>query len=83
MDLPGLPGVGCSVKLRHAPVAVVALHLAAGGEAAPTREKHLRLVVELAAAVADTVVVYGDLNLKDAELSALTRGAKHSSQLKI
>ena len=27
--MDGLPGVGCSVKLRHAPVAVAALHLAA------------------------------------------------------
>ena len=73
LELPGLPGVGCSVKLRHAVVAVVALHLAAGEDAAATREKHLCRAVELAGAWDETVVVLGDLNLKDAELSELTR----------
>ena len=45
-EVDGLPGVGCRVKLLHAIVAVVALHLAAGEEAAATREKHLRRVAD-------------------------------------
>ena len=72
-EVDGLPGVGCRVKLLHAIVAVVALHLAAGEEAAATREKHLRRVADLTDAAEDTVVVFGDLNLRDAELAELTR----------
>ena len=50
-----------------------AANYAAGEEAAATREKHLRRVADLTGAAEDTVVVFGDLNVRDAELAELTR----------
>ena len=73
LEVDGLPGIGCRVKMLHTFVAVVALHLSAGEEAAVTREKHLRRVVDLTDATEDTVVLLGDLNVRDSELAELTR----------
>ena len=72
-DLRGVPGVACTVRLRGADVAFVALHLEAGEAGATRREKHLRSVFEAARAESQTLVVLGDLNLRDPELVELLR----------
>ncbi len=73
LRLTGLPGVAGAVRLRHTTVVFVALHPAAGEAMAAQREKHLRRAVQLATAESTTVVVLGDLNVRDAELAELTR----------
>ena len=72
LGVAGFPGVACSVKLRHAKVVFVALHLAATQAAAGQREKHLQRATKLATAESASVVLFGDLNLRDAELVGLT-----------
>ena len=52
-------------------VVFVALHLAAGEAGKARREKHLRRAMQLATAKSATVVLFGDLNVPDAELAAL------------
>ena len=71
LRVPGLPGVACAAKLRHTEVVFVALHLAAGEAGKARREKHLRRAMQLATAKSATVVLFGDLNVPDAELAAL------------
>ena len=73
LSLSDLPGVACSVKLRHTTVAVVALHLVAGEGHAEKRETQLRRAVAFAKAQSDIVVIFGDLNLRGAELAELTQ----------
>ena len=75
LRVPGLPGVACAAKLRHTEVVFVALHLAAGEAAKGRREKHLRRAMQLATARSATVVLFGDLNLPDAELAPLAAPA--------
>ena len=72
---PGVPGVLTAVVVRGVSLAVVALHLAASADGKAKRERQLRRAVDVAQAESDTVVVLGDLNLRDAELVELPRGA--------
>ncbi len=72
--LSGVPGLGAVARVRGVEVAFVALHLANGAAATEKRKKHLRRALEVARGRTETVVVFGDLNMQDAELGELTRG---------
>ena len=72
LSVPGLPGVACTAGRRHTRVVFVALHLVAGHAETDQREKHLRRAMQLAGAPSDTVVLFGDLNFRDAGLAVFT-----------
>ena len=64
----GLHGVLAKVALADTQVGIAALHLHAGADCAVERRKGLQLAAKAVRSVASTVVIFGDLNLRDEEV---------------
>ena len=73
VPMMGVPGVASVVRVRDIDVVFVAMHLENGSRGAAHRRKHLLLALRTAAAISRNVVLFGDLNIGDAELAQVRR----------
>ena len=73
MKISDVPGVAAVVRIGSTEVTFVALHLANGSGAALKRLAHFRRTLEVATGKFRNVVLLGDLNIGDAELSQVLR----------
>ena len=73
VDCVGVPGVAAIARVRGVDVAFVAVHFANGREAEAKRLKHLGRASDVASKCSANVVLFGDMNLPDAELAKVLR----------
>ena len=73
VDCVGVPGVAAVARVRGVDVVFVAVHLANGREAEAKRLKHLGRASDVALQCSANAVLFGDMNLPDAELAKVLR----------
>ena len=71
--MTGVPGVVAVVRVQDIDVVFVAMHLVNGPRGEGQRLKHLLRALGIAAGMSCNLVVLGDLNIGDAELSKVSR----------